>query len=626
MASAGLAYNRLVAPIPDKLGRYEIARELGRGAMGVVYEAVDPQIGRTIALKTIRLDAVSTNAEELAQRFRNEARAAGRLSHPNIVTVYDAGEQDGVLYIAMELLEGRTLQALLAERRRLPVKQAIDITRQICAGLDFAHAKGIVHRDIKPGNMMLASHGFVKITDFGIARSGEAMTLTGQVLGTPHYMSPEQVMGKSLDARSDLFSVGVILYEMVTGERPFDGQSITTVMYKIVHETPVPPLALDGSIHPGLSAVIEKALAKSPETRYQSGAELVAALENYRNLDPALVATAAFPVPADGTTIPPPGPAASGGRYETGPRAIGSGADAAAVPQPVPPARVSRRRTPFYFLAVAVVAGFIVLGWVLYHRTPQPSVAAPAASSAPTPAQPAAPATTGTNSPEPPPTPSTAESSVSVARGASPDQATAKMTVNSSPPGAQILVDGAASGQTTPAVLELEKGEHTIALQLQGFQQSAAKFKVLGGEEFEFAPTLVVALPNMPAIPQVAIPSIDVNALTGLKNMKEMVKAQLDREQGAVWREWGASVQKGEPVIMVATAPPGASIALNGKDTGKKTPAVIHLDATGTYHVRVELPGYKPEERKVKVKEHSPGQVQLTLRNAGGPQPPQPPQ
>ncbi|HEU5452726.1 MAG TPA: protein kinase, partial [Terriglobales bacterium] len=536
------------------------------------------------------------------------------------------------LYIAMELLDGRTLQALLAERRRLPVRQAIDIVRQICAGLDFAHAKGIVHRDIKPANVMLASHGFAKITDFGIARSGEAMTLTGQVLGTPHYMSPEQVMGKSLDARSDLFSVGVILYEMLTGERPFDGQSMTTVMYKIVHETPVPPRSLDTSIHPGLSAVVEKALAKSPEMRYQSGAELVAALENHRNIDPALVATAATSaLPAD-TTAMYTQPATPGGRYEPGPRAAGPVPGAA-----LPPVKVPRRRASLYVLAIPLVAVLIVLSWVLYRRAEQPapqlSTAPPSTANptsggnVPSAPQPSAAVATGTNSaePSPPQTPSAPENSVSVARGASPDKETAKMTVNSSPPGAQVVVDGTNTGQTTPAVVELAKGEHTVALQLQGFQQSAAKFKVRGGEEFEFAPNLAVVMPNMPAIPQVSIPNIDLSALTGLKNMKEMVQAQMDRAQGEQWREWGASVKKGEPVIMVITSPPGASIALDKKDTGKKSPAVIHLDANGTYHVRVELPGYKPEERKVKVKEHSPGQVQFTLKRTA-PEPPQPPQ
>jgi serine/threonine-protein kinase len=257
--------------IPEKFGRYEIVREIGHGAMGVVYEALDPTIGRKIALKAIRFDGIGTTADEAARRFKNEARAAGGLNHPNIVTVYDAGEDSGILYLAMEFIEGSTLEALLRTQRTLATAQTIDVVRQICEGLDFAHAKGIVHRDIKPGNIMLAAHGLVKITDFGIARAGEAMTITGQVVGTPNYMSPEQVLGKTLDGRSDLFSVGVMLYEMITGERPFEGQSITTIMYKIVHETPIPPRKLDSTIHAGLSAVIEKSLAKAAEDRFPDG-------------------------------------------------------------------------------------------------------------------------------------------------------------------------------------------------------------------------------------------------------------------------------------------------------------------------------------------------------------------
>src|SRR5437868_12554147 len=270
-------------PLPEKFGRYEIVREIGHGAMGVVYEALDPTIGRKIALKTIRFDGIGTTADEAARRFKNEARAAGGLNHPNIVTVYDAGEDHGILYLAMEFIEGVTLEARLRAQRTIATAQTIEMVRQICSGLDFAHAKGIVHRDIKPGNILLAEHGPVKITDFGIARAGEAMTITGQVVGTPNYMSPEQVLGKTLDGRSDLFSVGVMLYEMVTGERPFEGQSITTIMYKIVHETPIPPRKLDSTIHPGLSAVIEKSLAKSAEDRFPNGAELARALQNFES-------------------------------------------------------------------------------------------------------------------------------------------------------------------------------------------------------------------------------------------------------------------------------------------------------------------------------------------------------
>ena len=268
------------------VGRYEITGELGRGAMGVVYKALDPTIGRTVALKTMRLDVHGLDAQEMVRRFQNEARAAGVLNHPNIVTIYDAGEQDGIFYIAMEFIEGTTLHELLVEKRVLATDEVLQLTRQICRGLDYAHSNSIVHRDIKPANIMITGNGTVKIMDFGIAKSGGQVTNTGQVLGTPNYMSPEQVKGRQLDGRSDLFSLGVILYEMMTGEKPFVGQNVTTIIYKIVNENPITPRDLDVTVHPGLSAIVTKALAKAPDDRYQTGADLVRDLENYKLAGP----------------------------------------------------------------------------------------------------------------------------------------------------------------------------------------------------------------------------------------------------------------------------------------------------------------------------------------------------
>lgn len=194
-------------PIEDdveNIGRYKVVEELGKGAMGVVYKATDPNIGRTVALKTMRLDVHGLAHDEMLGRFRNEARAAGTLNHPNIVTIYDAGEHDGVFYIAMEFIEGRSLQDLLNERRAISVEQVLSITRQVCAGLDYAHQHGVIHRDVKPANIMITANGTAKIMDFGIAKAGGSMTSTGQVLGTPNYMAPEQIKGKTLDGRSDL--------------------------------------------------------------------------------------------------------------------------------------------------------------------------------------------------------------------------------------------------------------------------------------------------------------------------------------------------------------------------------------------------------------------------------------
>src|SRR5580765_264858 len=283
------------------VGRYEITGELGRGAMGVVYKALDPTIGRTVALKTMRLDVHGLDAQEMVRRFQNEARAAGVLNHPNIVTIYDAGEEDGIFYIAMEFIEGTTLQEMLSEQRVLATDEVVQLTRQICRGLDYAHSNGIVHRDIKPANIMITANGTVKIMDFGIAKSGGQVTNTGQVLGTPNYMSPEQVKGRPLDGRSDLFGMGVILYEMLTGEKPFAGQNVTTIIYKIVNENPIAPRDLDVTVHPGLSAIVTKALAKAPDDRYQTGADMVRDLENYKLAGQTLINATA---PVGSTSLP----------------------------------------------------------------------------------------------------------------------------------------------------------------------------------------------------------------------------------------------------------------------------------------------------------------------------------
>jgi len=274
-----------------KAGRYEILGELGRGAMGVVYRATDPVIGRTVAVKTIRLSEEGTGLSrpELLSRFQTEARAAGLLTHPNIVVVYDAGEENGLYYITMELIEGKSLQALLDSGHSFPVPRVFRIMEQTCSALQFAHERNIIHRDIKPANLMLTADDTVKVTDFGTAKILQFGTVqqTTHVMGTPSYMSPEQVKGRPVDGRSDIFSLGVLLYEILTGEKPFPGQSITTVIYKIVNEEPIPPRTLNPSIHPGLNDIVLRALAKEPEVRYQSCRELLEDLRNYRALIPA---------------------------------------------------------------------------------------------------------------------------------------------------------------------------------------------------------------------------------------------------------------------------------------------------------------------------------------------------
>jgi serine/threonine-protein kinase len=270
-----------------KAGRYDLREELGRGAMGVVFHGFDPMIGRDVAVKTLRLSEAGTglSREELIGRFQTEARAAGLLTHPNIVVVFDAGEEEGLFYITMEFVEGRSLQTLIDAHQPFSLPRVMKLMEQVCSALDFAHQHNVVHRDIKPANLMLTADDTVKITDFGTAKILQFGTAqTAHVMGTPSYMSPEQVKGKPVDGRSDIFSLGVILYELMTGEKPFPGQNITTVIYKIINEEPIPPRSLDSSIHPGLSAVITRALAKDPAARYQNCHELLNALKNYHEM------------------------------------------------------------------------------------------------------------------------------------------------------------------------------------------------------------------------------------------------------------------------------------------------------------------------------------------------------
>ncbi|MFY9730200.1 MAG: serine/threonine-protein kinase, partial [Candidatus Acidiferrales bacterium] len=223
--------------MPTKLGRYEIQGELGSGAMGIVYRAEDPRLGRPVALKT-------TNAEvagnpDLLKRFYREAQAAAKLTHPNIVTIYEIDEANGVPFIAMEFLEGASIQKVIADRSDIPILKKVQIVIDTCKGLDYAHQHGIVHRDVKPGNIVVLNNGQVKIVDFGIARVGvSSMTRTGVVLGTVMYMSPEQVQGQTVDARSDVFSLGVVLYELLTYQTPFPGDDVPSILYKILNEPP----------------------------------------------------------------------------------------------------------------------------------------------------------------------------------------------------------------------------------------------------------------------------------------------------------------------------------------------------------------------------------------------------
>jgi len=267
-----------MAKKPNKIGRYRIVSELGRGAMGVVYKAEDPNLDRLVALKTIILPDDDSVRREYEKRFFLEAKAAGKLTHPHIVTTFDCGEHDGTVYMAMELLEGTDLRTRMM-KEGVTALEAVEIARQVADGLGYAHERGIVHRDIKPGNIMLNA-GAAKIMDFGLARMrmSDHKTSTGMVLGTPRYMSPEQISGEPVDQRSDLFSLGIVLYEMLTGTRLYSGENIEQVEHAITTTEHVPPTRVVPGLPAMLDFVVARALKKDAKQRYQDARELAADL------------------------------------------------------------------------------------------------------------------------------------------------------------------------------------------------------------------------------------------------------------------------------------------------------------------------------------------------------------
>jgi serine/threonine-protein kinase len=377
---------------PNKIGRYEILGELGHGAMGTVYRAKDPAMDRVVALKTIiSLALAGENGNDFRDRFFREARAAGSLTHPGIVPVFDVGEHDGSPFLVMEFISGKTLADAIRRGDRLPLDRICELGQKIAEALGYAHQHGVVHRDIKPANILLTSkeaHGIErpKITDFGVAKFAAGhTTLTGQIVGTPAFMAPEQFTGAPIDGRADIFSLGVVLYLMATGEQPFPGESITAVSYKVVHTEPVPPRKLNAAVSLKLENIILKCLSKNPDERYATGEDLARELGELRSASTAAGVKLSSPnVPDEGsdpnaTFIERP-PATRNGR--------GTAAQTSAT-SAVPKAR-SNNLLVLSALAVAVIGAG---SWLLFRRKdPLPSkvsASTAAANEAPPPPAPA---------------------------------------------------------------------------------------------------------------------------------------------------------------------------------------------------------------------------------------------
>lgn len=401
------------------IGRYRVLRALGAGAMGEVYLAEDPQIGRRVAVKTVRLeDGRAQELEERKLRLLREARAAGRLLHPNIVTLFDAGEDQGFLYLAFEYVEGTDLAHRMKEGPRLSVSETLSILRQAAEALDYAHRQGVIHRDIKPSNLLLTADGRVKIADFGIARLTDQttdLTMTGSVVGSPHYLSPEQIRGEPLDGRTDVFSLGVMLYEMLAHRRPFDGETLTTLVYQILHKEPALPDLGQLQVGSRIQELLRRMLQKNREERFSTAGEVareVARLE--RELEGFRAVSGASPQmlgqreqPVSG--VPDSSPAGSSDSRDSG--AVARSADftpgvATRSGPSAPVAPIPQKRTPVALwvgLGVAVVllggGGAAYLGWRWYQtwKGGAPAFELPALpSQAPTPV----PLPTSTPSPE----------------------------------------------------------------------------------------------------------------------------------------------------------------------------------------------------------------------------------
>jgi TonB family protein len=417
---------------PQKLGRYVIEGEIGDGAMGRVYRALDPLAHRQVAIKTIKRELLAKESgEEFVRRFRREVQAAGGLSHPGIVTVYDIGDD----FFVMELLEGETLQALIKSRGAMELAEALRILAPVAGALDHAHRKGVIHRDVKPANIMVLSKGGVKIMDFGVARmEATVVTTAGQILGSPSYMAPEQIASGEATPRSDVFALAAVAYEMLTGRRAFDGASITTVIYRVMNEAPVPPRQLNGRLPLHHDDVFAKALAKDPILRYASATEFVGALEA-REIDREL---AEIVIPKAEAQVP------------AAPEATQPGAR---IDLPRPAARPAP--APDRWLGWAVAAGAVgvaVLAGLLVLETPGVRwVPSPAASAA----------TEGER-----------------------QAPNALLRVETQPPDATVSVDGRELGPA-PLDLPVTPGAHLIRADKEGFAPSEKRVEV-GSAEGEF--------------------------------------------------------------------------------------------------------------------------------------------
>jgi serine/threonine protein kinase len=477
----------------DQLGRYQILGELGRGAMGVVFRALDPSIGREVAIKTIRLSELANSEQRGKQRERlfREARSAGILSHPGIVTIYDMAEQDETAYITMEFVPGSTLEQILSLQTPMEPARLFSILRQTAAALDYAHHKGIIHRDIKPANIIVNEAGIAKIADFGIAKisAADQLTQTGLIVGTPNYMAPEQVQGKAVSGLADQYSLSVMTFEMLTGEKPFVAEHLTTLVYQIVCEPPPPARRLNPTLGGQIEAVLQKGLSKVPEERYKTCAAMVEALEAACAESPGWKSLARggsmnFPTMAETQSQPPPPP-----KVELPPPA----APAPPVRDlPIPPASEEvEKKSRTVPILIALLVGCAIGVAAYFIRQPIDSGINPPVAPLQTPAKqvetrvtPPAPPPEDAPTPKSTPVPPAAAPAASHKAESAPPQrpvTSVEIPVASNPAGATATLDGlVGTACFTPCVLKASAGDHTISISLAGYKTLLRPIKVAG--------------------------------------------------------------------------------------------------------------------------------------------------
>jgi serine/threonine-protein kinase len=487
------------------LGKYRIEGILGRGGMGVVYKGFDPNIERVVAVKTVRMGALEgEEADEVLQRFKREAQAVGRLAHPNIVSVYEYGEHGGKPYIAMEFVEGRELAELLESGKRFDLPEAVVLMEQVFSALAYCHAHGVVHRDLKPANILMLDDGKPKLTDFGIARiESSTLTRTGAVMGTPDYMSPEQLTGQGTDARSDLFSAAVILYELITGERPFPGKTFAGIMNRVMRGEFDRPSEVNVHVCASWDRLLARGLATRPDDRFQTAENFLEGLrlaveDRYEDEvgDRSEAETMIAPARPRTTMGVARGPAPSQVGLQTS-RAAGQSVAGVSASAPRP-----RWWPALAALAILAAAGGAGGWWAMQRmRAPAPALAtappeaSPVAVASPAPAAPAPAGAEERGAPSGAPA-AASPVPVGIGQGALEMRTSARdgiyyglVAAQSSPPGATLFIDNVSFG-VTPLELEVPPGTYSVSLQKQGFRDLRTQLSIEPGTRIDLEASL----------------------------------------------------------------------------------------------------------------------------------------